>query len=96
MARDAFEIRNAELKGDGVAGRWFSPLELHILSKLGRMPVGEIDRTDIRDAVAPIWHTKAETARKALNRLSICMEHAAALGLEVDLQACDKAKALLG
>jgi integrase len=39
---------------------------------------------------------KAETARKAINRLSICMEHAAALGLDVDLQACDKAKALLG
>jgi hypothetical protein len=40
VARDAFESRKAELKGDGVAGRWFSPLELHFLPKLGRMPVG--------------------------------------------------------
>jgi len=96
VARDAFESRKAELKGDGLAGRWFSPVELHILPKLGRMPVGEISQTDIRDTLAAIWHAKAETARKALNRLSICMEHAAALGFEVDLQACDKAKALLG
>jgi integrase len=96
VARDAFESRKAELKGDGLAGRWFSPLEIHVLPKLGRMPVGEITQTDIRDTLAPIWHTKAETARKALNRLAICMAHAAALGHDVDLQACDKAKALLG
>lgn len=31
-----------------------------------------------------------------MNRLSICLRHAAALGLDVDLQATDKAKALLG
>lgn len=96
IAEDAFESRKAELKGDGKAGRWFTPIELHILPKLGNVPVGEIDQTDIRDTLAPIWHSKAETARKALNRLAICMRHAAALGLEVDLQATDKARALLG
>lgn len=39
IALDAFESRKADLKGDGVAGRWFSPLDLHVLPKLGRMPV---------------------------------------------------------
>lgn len=96
IALDAFESRKAELKGDGKAGRWFSPLELHVLPKLGDVPVGEIDQRDIRDTLAPIWHTKADTARKAMNRLGICLKHAAALGLDVDLQATDKAKALLG
>lgn len=96
IAKDAFEARKAELKGDGLAGRWFSPLELHVLPKLGRVPVSELDQKDIRDVLAPIWHTKADTARKALNRLGICIRHAAALGLEVDLQATDKARALLG
>lgn len=96
VAADAFESRKAELKGDGKAGRWFSPLELHILPKLGKTPVAEIDQTQIRDVLSPIWHTKAETARKALNRLDICVRHAAALGLEVDIQAVAKARALLG
>ncbi|MBV7410324.1 integrase arm-type DNA-binding domain-containing protein [Maritimibacter sp. DP1N21-5] len=96
IARDAFESRKAELKGDGTAGRWFSPLELHVLPKLGKYPVSEIDQRDIRDTLAPIWHEKADTARKALNRLSIVLRHAAALGLDVDLQATEKAKALLG
>lgn len=96
IALDAFESRKADLKGDGKAGRWFSPLELHVLPKLGKVPVAELDQTDIRDTLAPIWHEKADTARKAMNRLSICIRHAAALGLDVDLQATDKARALLG
>lgn len=96
ITADAFEARKAELKGDGAAGRWLSPLNIHVLPKLGRVPVTDLDQRDIRDTLAPIWHTKADTARKALNRLSIVLRHAAALGLDVDLQATDKAKALLG
>lgn len=96
IARDTFESRKAELKGDGKAGRWFSPLEHHVLPKLGKVPISEIDQRDIRDALAPIWHEKADTARKALNRLAICFQHATALGLDVDLQATDKARVLLG
>lgn len=96
IALDAFESRKAELKGDGLAGRWFSPLQIHILPKLGKMPVSEIDQRDIRDTLAPIWHEKAATARKAIDRLNICIRHAAALGLDVDMQATEKAKALLG
>jgi len=96
LTADAFEARKAELKGDGTAGRWLSPLTLHVLPKLGRVPVTDLDQRDIRDTLAPLWHTKADTARKAINRLSIVLRHAAALGLDVDLQATDKAKALLG
>ncbi len=96
LTADAFEARKAELKGDGKAGRWLSPLTLHVLPKLGKVPATDLDQRDIRDTLAPIWHTKADTARKAMNRLSIVMKHAAALGLDVDLQATEKAKALLG
>lgn len=96
VALDAFEARKAELKGDGKAGRWFSPLETHVLPKLGGVPVAEIDQIDIRDTLRPIWHEKADTARKAINRLGLVLKHAAALGLEVDLQAVEKARALLG
>ncbi len=96
VARDAFEARKAELKGDGEAGRWFSPLEHHVLPKLGKVPVSDLDQIDVRDVMQPIWHDKGETARKALNRLAIVLRHAAALGLDVDLQATEKARALLG
>jgi integrase len=96
IAKEAFEARKAELKGDGKAGRWFSPLELHVIPKIGRIPVEDIDQQDIKNTLAPIWHTKADTARKAMNRLGIVMRYAAAMGLDVDIQATEKAKALLG
>lgn len=96
VALDAFKSRQADLRGDGQAGRWFSPLKLHVLHKLGSRPIIQIDQNEIRDTLSPIWHEKADTARKALNRLSIVFKHGAALGLDVDIQATDKAKALLG
>ncbi len=79
-----------------MAGRWFSPLQLHVLPKLGKIPIEEVDQRDIKDVLAPIWHTKADTARKALNRIGIVFRHAAAMGLTVDLKATEKAKELLG
>ncbi len=93
---DAFESRKAELKDDGKDGNWFSPLKLHILPKLGCLPVSEITQTEIRNVLAPIWHTKTGVAYRALIRLNMCLKHAAALGLDVDLQATEKARALLG
>lgn len=96
VAESAFEARKAELKDDGKAGRWFGPLKLHVLPKIGTVPAVEITQLHIRDAVSPIWKSKADTARKAMNRLNITLKHGAALGLDVDLMAVEKAKALLG
>ena len=61
-----------------------------------RFPSQILIRSTYGTLLKPIWHSKGETARKALNRLSIVLQHAAALGLEVDLQATKKAKLLLG
>lgn len=91
-----FRARQAELKGDGSAGRWMSPLSVHIVPKIGTLPVEGVDQHIIKRALEPIWHTKAVTARKCLNRINLTLKHAAALGLEVDLQTTMKARALLG
>ncbi len=52
IAVGALKSRKAELKDDGNAGRWFSPLELHVLPKLGKVPVADNDQKDIRDTLA--------------------------------------------
>jgi len=96
VVNDAFESRKSSLKGDGKPGQWINPLVNHVLPKLGQIPVAEIDQNDIRHTFAPIWHSKSAVAKMAMDRLGICLRHAAALGLDVDLQAVDKAKALLG
>ncbi|MBO9714264.1 site-specific integrase [Sphingomonas sp.] len=91
-----FEARKAELKGDGKAGRWMSPLETHVIPKIGTHAIEDLDQHVLRDLLAPLWHEKPEAAAKALNRVNLAVKHAAALGLSVDMQACMKARALLG
>ncbi|MCO5134964.1 MAG: integrase arm-type DNA-binding domain-containing protein, partial [Phyllobacteriaceae bacterium] len=91
-----FKARQAELKGDGTAGRWMSPLAVHVLPKIGTVPIEDVDQHVLKRILEPIWHEKADTAGKALNRINLTLKHAAALGLDVDLQATMKARALLG
>lgn len=63
IAEDTFESRKAELKDDGTAGRWFSPLERYVLPRLEKVRVSEIDQRDIRDTLAPTlrfgWHRRS-------------------------------------
>ena len=96
VIQGCFEARQAELKGDGKAGRWLSPLSVHIIPKLGDMAIEELDQHMLKSVLEPIWHDKPDVARKAFNRLNLTLKHAAALGLDVDLQAMMKARSLLG
>ena len=91
-----FEARQAELKGDGKAGRWLSPLSVHIIPAIGGTAIEDVDQHLLKRVLEPIWHEKSDTARKAINRLNLTLKHAAALGLDVDLQATMKVRALLG
>lgn len=91
-----FEARKAELKGDGEAGRWMSPLKTHVIPKIGKVPVEDVDQHTLKRVLDPIWHEKTEAAAKALQRMNLALKHAAALGLDVDLQAIMKVRALLG
>lgn len=91
-----FEARKAELKGDGQAGRWMSPLKTHVIPKIGKVPIEDVDQHTLKRVLDPTWHEKTEAAAKALQRMNLTLKHAAALGLDVDLQATMKARALLG
>ena len=77
-------------------GRWFTPIGLHVIPKLGNYPVEEITQRDLERVIKPLWNTKHETARKALNRLNVIIKYAAALGLNVDIGVVDKAKTAAG
>lgn len=96
MFEETFEKKKATLKEGGKAGRWESPLRLHILPKLGTYPVTEITQLDLERVLKPIWQNKPDVARKALNRVKQTLDHAAAKGFVVDMQLALKAKALLG
>ena len=49
ISYEAFEARKAELKEDGKAGRWFTPIKLHVLPKIGNMRIEEINQHNIKN-----------------------------------------------
>lgn len=96
LAWEAYAKHKASLKRQGGDGRWFSPLRLHLLPKLGKMPIAKIDRVDIAQALEPIWHEKPVTAKKALSRLRTIFKYARAKGFLVNRAVIEEAVILLG
>ena len=95
-AQGCFEAKKVELKNANARKRWLGLLEQHVLPRIGTTPIEKLDQHLIKKTLEPIWHIKAETARKSLGHIGQTLKYAAALGLDVDMQATLKARALLG
>ena len=96
LVEQTFEAIRPSLKGGGVNGRWMSPLNVHVIPKLGSLPIDKIGQGEIVRAIKPIWREKTDAAQKALNRTGLVIKHAYAAGWPADLQAVTSAKVLLG
>lgn len=96
LAWDAFDKHKGNLKHSGGDGRWISPLRLHVLPRLGKMPIVKIDQDDIANALAPIWYEKPVTAKKAMSRLRTVFKYARAKGFLVNRAVIEEAVIILG
>lgn len=96
MTRTVFEARKSTLRGNGVRGRWLSPLEIHLFPKIGRIEMTAMHQSDIAGALSPIWKTKHETAQKAIARTKIVFRQARLMGVDVDTFTVDAAREILG
>ena len=95
-AEGCSEAKKTGLKNANAVKRWMGLLNHHALPTIGNRPVEDINQHIIKKTLEPIWHEKAETARKTLGHVGQVIQYAAALGLNVDMQATMKARALLG
>ncbi|RWR54871.1 site-specific integrase [Sinirhodobacter huangdaonensis] len=84
------------LKGQGEAGRWMSPLRVHVLPALGRRPVSSLRTADFVRVLQPIWRSKPSTAEKAFSRLRLCYRKGKRLGHPIDPDTLDAARELMG
>ncbi len=76
-----FKAKQAELKGDGKAGRWMSPLSTHIIPKIGDQAIEDLDQHMLKSVLEPIWHEKPDSARKGSESHQLnLLKHAAAMG----------------
>ena len=74
IAENSHTWRNAKHRA-----QWFSTLETYAFPTIGAVKVNEITRKQVVDALLPIWHTKAETARRVRQRIRAVMDRAVAL-----------------
>ncbi|MGY2052692.1 tyrosine-type recombinase/integrase [Methylobacterium sp. JK268] len=62
------------------AQQWINTLQTYACPHLGAMPVDRIATPDVLKALAPIWLTKPETARRVRQRIGTVMDWAKAAG----------------
>ena len=54
--------------------------KIHVLPKIGELPVSQITSSDILSVLSPIWNTRTDTARKLKQRIRLIIKWARAKG----------------
>ena len=92
-----FEARQGDLKNGGEAGRWMSPLNTHIISRIGLVDITQVGIEDLLSILQPIWRTKVSAAEKTFQRMGLVMKHAnAKFPGEIDNTLMERLGELLG
>ena len=94
-ASRVLEQKQAGWRNRKHAREWLSSLRRLAFPRIGRMPVSEVTSADVLEILTPIWHRKAETARRVRLRLRAVLEWAAAMEYRID-NPCDRIGPVLG
>lgn len=82
--REAAALVHAEHKGGWKNGKhrdqWLATLTAHAFPAFGEVSVSAVDAPAVRDALAQIWLTKPETARRLRQRIRTVIDWAVAKG----------------
>ena len=74
---------------------WWASLERYVFPWIGRRPVSEVTSAEVLDVLTPIWHAKAQTARRVRERMRAVLEWAVAMEYRTD-NPCDRVGSVLG
>ena len=66
------------------ADDWIASLQRYVFPRLGKRTVDSITTSDVLTVLLPIWHTRAETARRVRQRIGTVMLWAVAQGHRPD------------
>ena len=73
------EQKQAGWRSRDHAREWLSSLRRVAFPRIGKVPVSEVTSADVLEILTPIWHRKAETARRVRPRLRAVLEWAVAM-----------------
>ena len=74
---------------------WLSSLSRFAFPRIGKVPVSEVTSGDVLEILTPLWHRKAETARRVRQRVRAVLEWAVAMEYRLD-NPCDRIGPVLG
>ena len=74
---------------------WLASLERYAFPRIGKRLVSEVTGADVLEVLTPIWHEKAQTARKVHQRIRAVLEWAVAMELRLD-NPCERIRPVLG
>ena len=74
---------------------WIRSLETYAFPRIGGRLVSEVTSGDVLEVLTPIWHEKAQTARRVRQRIGTVLEWAVAMELRLD-NPCDRIGPVLG
>ena len=77
------------------AQSWLASLECYAFPRIGTRLISEVSSADVLEILTPIWHEKAQTARRVRQRIRAVLEWAVAMELRLD-NPCDRIGPVLG
>ena len=93
---DWLEKNESELKGGGKAGRWRSPLDIHVIPKLGTRAISTLTVADIKSVLGPLWKSKVPTSEKVVQRTRMVLSNCNLHECPIDPKIVDMAANQLG
>ena len=78
VAVEYIESKKAEWKNVKHHQQWINTLSTYAFPTIGKMPVSDIETTQILAILKPIWNTKTETATRVRTRLEAVLSYAEA------------------
>ena len=68
---------------------WLASLERYAFPSIGTRLISDVTSADVLEILAPIWHDKAQTARRVRQRIRAVLEWAVAMEWRTD-NPCDR------
>ena len=94
-AARVLEQKQAGWSNSRHASTWLRSLETYAFPRIGGRLVSEVTSADVLEVLTPIWHEKAQTARRVRQRVRAVLEWAVAMELRSD-NPCDRLGPVLG
>jgi integrase len=79
-AQEYHEASKSDWKNAKHKEQWINTLTTYAFPVFGKVPISHLTKDQIRQALLPIWKTKAETASRVLQRIRTVVNYGAAIG----------------